>query len=1407
MKIRMLGPFAAEIEGQPLKLAGPKQRAVLSLLALRANHTVLVDEIVEGLWGEEPPGSATKMVQQYVSQLRRLLGDDEAEIVTHGQGYELRLDPEAVDALRFERLVHHAHRYANGGCGELAREALELWEGSPLADLREEPFAAPEVRRLEELRLGAAEIAIESELAAGHGAEVVAQLQALVEENPLRERLRGLLMLALYRGGRQAEALAVFQDARYTLVEELGLEPGPELRRLQEAILRQDPELEKVVPDREWASRETAEQLDAGADDLTRRRDEMRASGRRLIEHVLDLQHLQQAVGPASPSPCPFKGLEPFDQSDADVFFGREELVAGIVARLPGTSLLGVVGPSGSGKSSAVKAGLLPALGSGVLPGSARWRTAVMRPGERPLAALRAAASGVGTAARLVLVVDQFEEAFTACRAPGERWAFFDALVEHAEDPRTLVVLTIRADFYGACAAHPPLAALLADNHVLVGPMRADEVRRAIERPAQRAGLIVEPELVDRLVEAAAGRAGALPLLQVTLLELWQRRAGNHMTLRAYEQTAGLDGAVARLAEAAYATLTAEQAAAARRILLRLAGDPDGQALVRRSTPLAELELDRQPVARRVVDVLTDHRLLTLGSDSVEIAHEALLREWPRLRTWLDEDAELRRVHRHLTHAASEWDAGGRDAGELYRGARLASAADLATEHPDVLNALERAFVEESRLASDRETLRARRANRRLRALLAGALAMLVVAATAGLAALDQRSDARGAARAADAQRLAAQALTVDRLDRALLLARAAVALDDSVETRGGLLSVLLRTPPALMGVLDPGSAVQDIVVSPRGDLVAVADATGVVRMHRLPDRRPAGTYRLGRVHRLRFARDGSMLLVSGHDPATRPQYPVVDLVDIGTLRRRRGLALPTLSEPVERVEADAAFSGDADEVIVVQTAPGTSVPGVRRRFEAGTGRERGTAMPVEAGVAPELALVGRTGHASAAAVAASGAVALGEADGRLRVTGDRGTRELRTSHEGPVTRVAFTADERTLVSAGTDGAVLVHDVQTGTLRERLDGHTRRVGALAITPGDDALFTGGDDGRALMFDLSVRRRFIRPIPLGAPYRDTYATARPAAVSRTGATLAVAQRDGTVTLLDTARLRPRDRLRVGSGPVLGLAFSPDGRRLATSGDAGEVALWDLRSLTRTATLEGLVAWAEPLAFSRDGRLLASATLHTDPGRTALWDARRLVRTGFESTSAATSLAFSPDGRRLASATGRTAEIRDVATGRVLHRIDTPTPRVVTFSPDGSSLFVGTADGSGWLVSTTDWKRVGGAVRFHARRITSAVFTPDGRTLVTASADGAVLLSDVRTRKPIGPPLVVRRDAPVTAALSPDAATLYAVSTGTSGLRIPVGVSAWKRHACRVAGRPLSKEEWREVLPRHAFRRVC
>ncbi len=438
---------------------------------------------------------------------------------------------------------------------------------------------------------------------------------------------------------------------------------------------------------------------------------------------------------PPADVPCPYKGLAAFEAEDAEYFFGREELVAELTARLPGTRFLAVVGPSGSGKSSVVRAGLLPSVWAGALPDSEDWQTLVITPGAHPLEELAVRVSllkGIEPSAlhealqtrpqalhlavkqalanepeqvKLLLVVDQFEEVFALCRDEAERRQFIDALLYavEAEEGRVVVVPTIRADFYGRCADYTHLAARMSDG-VLVGPMSVEELRQAIERPAVLVGLRLEPGLVDTILDDVADQPGALPLLSHALLETWERRRGAQLILSGYAASGGVAGAIAQTADTVYAGLRPEQQALARSVFLRLTelGEEGTQDTRRRATP-SELvrSAEEAPAVEGLLRTLADARLVTTGEDSVEVAHEALIREWPSLRGWLEEDREGLRIHRHLTEAAQEWERLGREPGELYRGARLAAACEWTEEHAEALNSLEREFLAASQAAAE----------------------------------------------------------------------------------------------------------------------------------------------------------------------------------------------------------------------------------------------------------------------------------------------------------------------------------------------------------------------------------------------------------------------------------------------------------------------------------------------------------------------------------------------------------------------------------------------------------------------------------------------------------------------------------------------------------------------------------
>jgi DNA-binding SARP family transcriptional activator/WD40 repeat protein len=530
------------------------------------------------------------------------------------------------------------------------------------------------------------------------------------------------------------------------------------------------------------------------------------------------------------PRANPYKGLRAFDETDAADFHGRERLIDELVGHLgePDTRMLAVVGPSGSGKSSVVRAGLVPALRSGAVAGSSEWFTTTMVPGTHPFEALETALLRVAVnppaalleqlrdgergilraVKRLIpdehgvvaILIDQFEELFTGGVDDAERDLFLRSIavaVTEAQSP-VRILLTMRADFYDRPLRHPAFAQLLKQHTVVVTPLAPDELEHTITAPAAAVGVGFEPGLVAEIIADVNHEPGALPLLQYALTQAFDATDDDTISIDAYRSIGGLTGALGRRAEEVFASASHDEQRTTRRLFGRLVALGEGTEDTRRRIRRSELEHD--PSLQAAIERFGSARLLTFDRDpasrapTVEIAHEALIREWPRLRAWLDEDRDDLRIHRHLTETTAAWIASGRDDGELYRGARLDAATTWAGDHDDDLNAAEREFLTASIAAHEAEQAAERerfdeqvRANRRLRALTAVATVIAVVAAAIGVFALQQRSradeqadEALAQAAAANDARLDAEAAEANALDASVDAARERVRAQDN---------------------------------------------------------------------------------------------------------------------------------------------------------------------------------------------------------------------------------------------------------------------------------------------------------------------------------------------------------------------------------------------------------------------------------------------------------------------------------------------------------------------------------------------------------------------------------------------------------------------------------------------------
>lgn len=1373
LEFRILGPLSVRVGGSPVALGGPKQRALLALLLLSANRVVSRDRLVAEIFPEQSGNSADHALRNHVSRLRKVFaaaGSEEPRLAARAPGYLLRVEPGELDLERFEQLVSEGREALGAGrtaaAATLLRLAEQLWEGRPFADLEFEPFGRLEVERLEELRLGAVEERIDADLALGRQLALVPELETLAAEHPFREHFRAQLMMALYRSGRQAEGLAVYQRTRTLLSAEMGLEPGSELQELQRAILVQDPALAPAV-----------------------------------VENGRESEVFRDI--------CPFKGLAPFEPADAEFFFGRERLVSELLGRLEEVPFLALVGASGSGKSSLLRAGLLPALDHDHV---------LVRPGEpQPF----------GGAAN-VFAVDQFEELFAPELSEEQRASFVTGLVERAWDPerRSLVIIALRADFFVHLARYPEVADLVGPNHVLLGPMSTSELRRTIEGPSGRVGLEVEPELVDTLVDDVAGEPGGLPLLSTALVDLWEEREGRRLTLAAYARSGGVRGAVARHAEAAFRSLEADDQLVARRVLLRLVGGEE--ALTRRRSTRAELDADEDERVSHVLSVLTERRLLVADGGSVELIHEALLQHWPRLRTWLEEDNHGRVLQLRLAQAAAEWQESGREPGELYRGARLAAAAEWAeSAGAGALNRLERDFLQESRRSSVR-------ANRRLRMLLTAALVLLIAALAAGGVALAARSSADHQATSATAGRLGAQALIQPPLDLSLLLAREAVNINDSLATRGYLLAALLRAPAAIAVAHEGGGSVFDEALSPNGRTLAVRGDDGNVVFFDARTMERSGGVPLGDNqisffgvdsprHALAYSPDGKTLAVGSTDG----HHAIVHLVPRGASKPRVTVSSPNATIP------DLAFSPDGRTLATGEMRSGSENP--RREIivlrDARTGAAERQSQPIVSGrlvgYAPDgryllvttsdrrselldartLETVRTFQLGEPAALAPRGSLAaFGHTDGSVTfldlAAGKRTTPPDRTGSN--IDSLSFSADGRTLATGDDDGTIGIWNVRARALRDVYSGQSAEVNAATFSPDGRTLYSGSYDGSVMAWDVPGTRRLGRPFPITRNSDSRWASA----VSPHGSLFAVSPGSNEVEVRSASTLSGVRRLRGPFGDTSDIRFSPDGRLLAVSGTK-HALIWDVRTrkLIRAFPVDG---GSTTVAFSPDSRVLA---VEGQPNVIKLYDLRTgdqvVELPGRDGTPQ--DIDFSPDGKLLASATlaGET-DLWDVATGKSLTVLRNGShgqawDSAVSFSPDGRLLAVGDTSGNVVIWDVAKRRPVGSPLAGENSAVRSVDFDPSGRMLVTMSDDGNLRLWDVATQKLIGAPIPVSEGGG-TAEFFPDGTHVLA-DFGATGVVWNVDPVAWEAQACRVAHRDLTHREWNEFLGQRAYRPVC
>jgi WD40 repeat protein len=1041
----------------------------------------------------------------------------------------------------------------------------------------------------------------------------------------------------------------------------------------------------------------------------------------RLVNAVVGVPVGAEEAPAARPEVCPYRGLRTFDEEHAEFFFGREADVQRLLERLKERPFLSVLGPSGSGKSSLVRAGLVPALRRGALPGSDTWRIAVLRPGAEPLTMLAAylldlapggsmqqtvdllaedprtlhlavarALASRPEDERTVWVIDQFEEVFTLCHDEGHRRAFFDNLLHAAFAPggKTYVVVTMRADFYPKCATYPELAQGISANQFLAWPMEQWALAEAIEEPARAVGLQLEEGLTDQILSDLREAPGALPLMEHTLLELWERRRGSMLTLEAYREAGGVSGSLAKRADLVYEGLPEPERAIARRVLLRLTQPGEGTEDTRRRATFEELvgaSEEREPV-EHVVSALTHARLLTTGTDPscgdrvVDVSHEALIRGWPRLREWLDEDRTGLRTHRRLTEAANEWARSGRDPEALYRGVRLAQASEWAERNAGAMNMLETEFLRDSVDAQERAR---RRRQRRLR-VAAGALAAgLVVVAVLALLAFRQ-------SRLAKSREIAATAL--EQLGRdpqlTLLLAIEAYETAPTAQAEAAVRRALVNSH--LRRVIPVGRGEIPVDVSPDGTLIATGAGPGRVTLwdrasgrrlavlkdpegERVREGKPPGDF--PGFAAISFSPDGKRLL-SG-DPGRIWSIPDGRLV---TRLNTPGLAPPGGWTPDGRFVLTQASRGVAR---LWDASTGT----VRAQFRSSTERPpRDIDFFTAAALSPDGLHVALEDRAAVRVVRVSSGETVRVFAGRL---------------DGPFSTHPFSRDGRRLLVGDERERIRVFDVASGRLLRFLPS-PQGLGDVSFSPDGKRVLTGGVVG-ARIWDVAGGQRL--------------------------------------------------ELSGHAGAVLGVSFSSDGKLALTASEDNTARVWDAETGRVLAVLAGHTGRVEYARFTSDGRFVVTASREF----VRVWEVPRgdaAVLRGHEAP--VVSARFSPDGRSIISADvgGGTVRVWDVGSGQqrsVLRPPAVPGSKGILFARFSADGRIAVISGVRFGPPTERpeqeparlWDLATGKVRtelvppqddplkicpFEGCATEDAALSPDGKRVATVGTDGLLRIWD-------------------------------------------------------------------------------
>jgi WD40 repeat protein/DNA replication protein DnaC len=1093
------------------------------------------------------------------------------------------------------------------------------------------------------------------------------------------------------------------------------------LERLLKLLPERSPILEKKFTDIAYQIRNTlGADVTALSKEALKEREQTLEEINNLCEEILDLNFHALALDQQPPtydSRCPFRGLYPFRVENREFFFGREELITQLQQKLSEHNFLAVLGASGSGKSSVVLGGLIPLLQKK----QGDLQLVYMTPTSYPIEKLQTSLSQVQVESS-ILVIDQFEELFTLCTNQTERVTFIEKLLSLI--PYQKVVITMRADFWGECASYRNLKDLMEARQKLIGPMDAVELRKAMEMQATQVGLRFEPGLSNSILDDVQGEPGAMPLLQHALLELWKRRHGRWLRAVEYEAIGGVNMAIAQTADDVYNSLSASQQDQVKNIFIRLTR-LDESALqgekrrdTRRRVWLDELVPANSDLAstKQLVQQLAGEgaRLVVTSVDEstnceeVEVAHEALIRYWPRLLKWLDENRINLQLRETIRQAALDWEKQQKDENYLvHRGARLEDAQMLA-KHTTFLNQSEADYVIVCRELCDRQKnekeARRRREIRTAWGVAGGAvLALIVSTAFAGIAWNEKRQAKSSEAKA--------------QLIQAEALGRYSLSLLDDNQDLDALVQVIQAG-----NILKEQKASQPLVMEALQKVVYGVRERNILSGHE------------GKVTSVIFSRDGQTL-ASASDDTTVKLWNFKDGKQLHTLKGHEKAVTSIVLSPNGQTLASAS---DDNTVKLWNFKDGKQLHTLKGHEKAVTSIVFSPNGQTLASVSDDTTvklwnvkdgkqLQSFTKHqdnVNSVIFSPDGKTLASTSDDKTVKLWDLNGKELLTFKGGEFgfNSVIFSPDGKTLASASDDKTIKLWDLNGKTLQTfQSYSNSKAVTSIVFSPNGKTLASASDDKTIKIWDLDGQTL--------QTFKGHDKRVTSVVFSPDGKTLASASDDKTIKIWDLDGQKLPQTFKGHDKRVTSIAFSPNGKTLASASDDKTIKIWDLDGQKLPQTFKGHDKRVTSIAFSLNGKTLASAS---DDKTIKIWDldGQKLLRTFKGHQKKVTSVVFSPNGKTLATASDdKTAKLWDVEDGKQLQTFTGHHDVVidVVFSPDGQTLATASYDKTIKLWDLDGKERQ--TFSRHKKSLTSVVFSPDGKTLASSSYDNTIILWDL------------------------------------------------------------------------------